>query len=382
MTTQRTITSIVCETYEDYIVFYESGEIELVSVKHRDPSQGAWTLATLSTDGGLKHLLVNWLRSERTARCRLQTNGGMKTGRREAAHLASACRLQRNDELEEAVVSLKKYLGPIGDEDIRTFLEALLIEDELPNRNHITDSNLEQLMRPALERLGLDKGCAGAAYKALVSRIEEASRAGARTPHKMLHSLASTDQMRESTTLRVVLEKRTLTREVILPLLQEECGLGGTLLRSSQDHVASSTALVKKLRAGGLEETAINSAKRLRLVWSTCESQYSDDLPGYDDEMSDLRTRVLEIVATVIARVKKTGVPYGDALRREVKRAVKVAVLSRKPAFPLDDHHLLGLVYQLTDECEVWWSEPFQLDFRTWPVVGGATRVAVQDHAV
>jgi hypothetical protein len=24
----------------------------------------------------------------------------------------------------------------------------------------------------------------------------------------------------------------------------------------------------------------------------------------------------------------------------------------------------------------------FKLDFRTWPVVGGATRVAVQDHAV
>ena len=38
---------------------------------------------------------------------------------------------------------------------------------------------------------------------------------------------------------------------------------------------------------------------------------------------------------------------------------LRTATLGRIPGAPIDDAHLQGLVYQLTDECEIWWSEEF-----------------------
>jgi hypothetical protein len=110
--------------------------------------------------------------------------------------------------------------------------------------------------------------------------------------------------------------------------------------------------------------TGISSAKRLRAIWSELEARYRSDLPGSNSEIEDLRTRVLDLVSAAEAQVLRNGrtEPYGAEMMTHVRDLVRVHGLGRTPILPIDDRHLLGLVYQLTDECEVWWSERFELE--------------------
>ena len=54
--------------------------------------------------------------------------------------------------------------------------------------------------------------------------------------------------------------------------------------------------------------------------------------------------------------------PYGPEMHLDVRKTVTASDMPSKPSFPLDDQLLQGLVFQLTDECKVWWSERFDVD--------------------
>ncbi|MFG2794664.1 dsDNA nuclease domain-containing protein [Streptomyces sp. NPDC048419] len=64
MLTQDTIDFVVCEGHEDFVVAWADGSVELVSVKHREESQGTWPLVKLCKSGGLTHLFDRWCACE------------------------------------------------------------------------------------------------------------------------------------------------------------------------------------------------------------------------------------------------------------------------------------------------------------------------------
>lgn len=101
------IDRIHCESDEDYVVVYANQLPEFVSVKHREPDQGPWTLSTICTDGGLKHLFNTWREKDQLVRCKLQTNAGLKTGEKEARRLATACNNNKTDDFPEFIPALK-----------------------------------------------------------------------------------------------------------------------------------------------------------------------------------------------------------------------------------------------------------------------------------
>jgi hypothetical protein len=74
------IVSVVFEWHEDYVVQYRTALSKLVSVKHLESSQPRWTVSSLCSDGGLKHLFERWQRVEGRCTSRLQTNAGLRTG--------------------------------------------------------------------------------------------------------------------------------------------------------------------------------------------------------------------------------------------------------------------------------------------------------------
>ena len=127
------VLAVVCETHEDFLVLHAWGP-ELVSVKHRELTQGPWTLLQLCAEP-LSHLLDRWLATGKRARCRLLTNQGLKPGRKQAEHLAAACSAHQSEELETWATRLA---GPLHADEatVAQFLGMLaLIKAKLTEQN-------------------------------------------------------------------------------------------------------------------------------------------------------------------------------------------------------------------------------------------------------
>ena len=158
------------------------------------------------------------------------------------------------------------------------------------------------------------------------------------------------------------LERRTIDRDSAANVLALP-GPGAPRLASPTDHdePPPPSRLQVKLEAGGLGPTATDSAARLRASWYGFERSRRLNVPGGDSAFDDLRVRVQELVAGSESRTRSDG-DYGSAMHVDVRDTVSVRALPSEMPFSLDDQLLLGLVFQLTDECAIWWSDPFPID--------------------
>lgn len=221
----------------------------------------------------------------------------------------------------------------------------------MPQRTDIAATNLE-LMEEALEALGLDVRCARDAYEALADLIQRRSRSGRRLSAAYV---ANIDRLRNDIQTKELVSQRSVARYEVIATIQDACVGTDPVLQAPDD--VPETRLTEKLRLGGLEETAINAARRLRAAWYAFERQYRDDLSRRPDEIDDLRLRTLDLAADATTEVAgRHPEPYAPALRSQMKETVRVRQLEHAPVLPVDDALLMGLVYQLTDECEIWWS--------------------------
>jgi len=176
-------------------------------------------------------------------------------------------------------------------------------------------------------------------------------------------SIAEVARFETDTARPALIRSRLVTRSAVRAAVMAAVTPGGIPLVPIGSPATRSN-LVKKLERGGIGPTTIRSAQRLRAIWSELEARYRTDLPSSNTEIEDIRTRVMDLVAAAEGQLPRRapGEPYGQDLMTIVRALVRVDGLGRVPGLPIEDRHLLGLVYQLTDECEVWWSEEFDLE--------------------
>ena len=99
------------------------------------------------------------------------------------------------------------------------------------------------------------------------------------------------------------------------------------------------------------------SSQRLRGTWLAAWAELRTGLPGDAAELADLKTRVLQIASQVEGSVR-TDQPYGAAMNTRLAEALRPDALGRRLPMALDPLHLLGLAYELCDECQIWFSDP------------------------
>src|SRR5450759_129806 len=359
MLTGDAIQAIVCEWHEDYLVVYRNGATELVSVKHLEPSQNRWTTPQLCEEGGLKHLFERWLGTGKQSRCCLETDAGLRSGSGQPQELAHACHRFDQPALAAWAPKLARSLG--AEEDVApviAFLLILSIDAGLPGREHIRDHQIQALMRPALIRIGYPEARAAAAYDAVVVEVGRANR-GESGSFNALAVLADVDRLGTDAQLRQDMALRTLDRLRLMRVITALDDPIRPLLVPAR--VDEPTAMVKKLARGGLGPAGLSSAKRLRATWLRLRDDWSKDLPGEEPEIEDLVSQVLLIVQQAETAAMQEGSAYGRSMQQQLEQRLRLDQLPRRPALPLLDQHLMGLVYQLTDDCVVWWSEIFDV---------------------
>ena len=347
------VSALVCEWHEDFVAFLRGGGTELISVKHREIDQGPWTLVGLLTDGGIAHLFGRWKATGKLSRCRLSTNAGL-TG--DARLLAKACDGREANQISEWAEKCRTRLGADASE-VAEFLGVLTIEGALPSRQYLAASNLESFARPALSAAGYDVGIAGVAYGKVVRAIEDASVDRLSTPEILIAYLRDPSRILRDVRRELVMDARTL----VVGDIREAIAAAGASFRPriAFKNPAPATKLVSKLRAGGFGPTQIESAQRLRAAWTEFESAYSVGLPGDDRDLADLRARVLAEAGDAESEALRSvrgGEPYGLQMYSLVLPRLRPDRVVSSRALPTDDRLLQGLLFELTDECPVWWS--------------------------
>jgi hypothetical protein len=99
----------------------------------------------------------------------------------------------------------------------------------------------------------------------------------------------------------------------------------------------------------------------LRAAWFEFESARRLRAPGARSGFEDLRARVLLVAADAESRIERNE-PYGQQLFGELRDRLTLESVSGAAVQGLTTERLLGLIFQLTDECELFWSAPFDAD--------------------
>lgn len=337
------IDRVLCESHEDYVVVSSDEPPEFVSVKHREPDQGPWTLATLCTDGGLKHLFDTWRAQGGSVRVKIQTNAGLKTGRGEARRLADACNEGGIGGMGDYTPTLKSKLGADSDAEVVAFLGSVRIQDSLPKRDDLRPRLMEDL-KPRMSALGWSAEDREARFDLVCAEVRKASQADRRA--------AARDPMAPSTDLtKAAATARAIARKAI------DVSRIEAAIRAAERVVSSGARplLVQKLECGGVGPTGVRRARHLQERWMRLHYRWSSDLPG--DVLDDLRGRVLRCADLAERGERRTGT-YGVDMQRRLEELLREEITRGVPSF-VDEDALLGLAYDETDRCNVLWCEGF-----------------------
>ncbi|GAA4925649.1 hypothetical protein GCM10025331_05980 [Actinoplanes utahensis] len=358
---------VLCEWHTDYVCAGPDGiqPHTLVSVKHRSQDQGAWALADLPVRGGFKVLFERWIASERTNSCRWVTNNGFKVGENQARELSRVLSSKSEDRDTDALKwfasNMQSAIGASNVDDAIHFLSTLTMYSTGGDEHSMQALVIDDTVRPTLARLGVRPGFARAAYNAAFKLVDEAVR-GLNPEEPDVDWMVGDDLADHSKGVRMITKARFLQR------LQDS----GIPITSDaiEDQNATGTAMSRKLRAGMLGPTAISAAPRLRRRWYEIEASFRPDVPSpFADEVGRIRAEILHRALNAELRTRTAGSSYGPQMHMELSKSLSGADLN--PKIPVGLPELMGCVYQLTDECQIWWSDEFDPQYEApWVVQG------------
>ncbi len=346
--------TIVCEHHEDYLVL-DGSPLRAVSVKSRDQSKSKWTMHALVTDGKVSHLYETYRRAEVPIDCIFESNRS-----HDVADLWSDDEERRHDARNDLAERLDEK-----PDDVKGFVDHLVIDATLPGRRDIAAAYATNFAAPALDALGISQLDPGRAMAVAADLVAGASREG-----------LSADALGE-----LLLAHPTEWGGLLSKLQYEERTLTTALLRDALETVASAavpripaetsasavpipeTTMTKKLERGGLGPSVVATAGRRRALWFAHRAQYRD-ITEREEELEALKEWVQDQAnaAEIAARAEGSS-PYGSVMFEELMGRLGSAEALPVGTRQFDSHPALlsGAAFQLTDECSVWWSDPFTI---------------------
>jgi hypothetical protein len=352
--------TVVCEWKEDFIV-HDGAGWEAVSVKHREGTQGPFTIASLVSDGGLGKLFRTWRQSDRHARCRLMTNASLapgKTGARAVATFADG-----TDGHRGAVVSdlCQRLNAPSA--DVARFLQhALVVDAELPARRFIETQQRVDLLGPVYGALGETADGSTNEYWALLGPIARRNADPSMLAEDHRLALATDASEQEARLGAATVAARAITTEQAITYLTAARVAPYATLPPVAPGAPPQTRMTRKLKAGQLSATDRRLAIRLRNAWYAVTTEHADN-DNIDREIAALEVAVQRQAGDAQRAAEQHGTPYAGAMLADLRLRLAAAPGTWAARRALLAPDLLeGLAYELTDRCDVWWSPEEDVD--------------------
>ena len=327
----------------------------LVSGKYREPDSGAWTVPRMFSDGGLSTFMTRWNECGRPNQCRWVTNGGLDIDCRK---LRGLCAAGKSSETTQMARDLSGRFNQSAD-SVAQFLNTLRIDNSGPIVEYARVLGIDQCARTALRELNLVPEGAANAYDAVAGLVRSAAKGLGDSPGRWL--MTAPQALDAAWVLQSDVAQRLITREQVIETLRAAVVPAAASLPALTQ---PATRLVAKLKAGQIVPSAAAAARRARRAWTAYESGISCPLPGtlIGPDFTALRAR-LTAEATEAQLVACTdGEPYGNAMLADMHKRVAEVAGEQPNSFGLDFRLLMGLVYDLTAHCEIWWSPEFELE--------------------
>lgn len=338
---------LACEWHEDYLVIM-NGKLEAVSVKHREDHLPAWSPASLVGDGGLDHLFETFCRGD-GIECCFESNRAHTVD-----DLWSTDAARRDNARSDLTDRLHADRA-----EVETFVDHLRISSPpAPPRYHIEAAYAGQYAVLALDRLGLTLDPT-LALRLACQLIAAASRE--RVHEDAWVALLSAPPRERG---RVLADQRLAARWVdtasLAQVLAKAEASGVPRLGVQPGEAPPETTMTKKLERGGLGPSVIETARRRRRLWYSHVAALRD-IGEREAELASLREWVQDQANFAEASAMQDD-PYGQAMYRELHGQLCTDAVPEGTRREDSDPALLsGAAFELTDECLVWWSKPFDL---------------------
>ncbi|WP_194166319.1 dsDNA nuclease domain-containing protein [Mycolicibacterium sp. P9-22] len=378
---------VICEHHEDFILCVDD-TIQLVSVKHRDLSQGNWTFAKIFKAGGIAHLFDRWAALSEAAQARLVTNADLGTGDeaklRAFAHYLRSCPVgplssKQHDLLAATSTRILKVLAETKEtahwsDDgtspnakllgaVRRFLGMLTFDCARPHRHILASAAPSMYVTPFLQAIGRPPTTALALWEALGSlfrrrmrgRGEHTTEALAAVARKIHEQSANDDELASQ------VRERTITVQDLSELL-EVAHLTG-LTPVARGYSLAPTQLATKIINAGCQETTAHAAEAVAARWREREHHILASEVDAVTKLEKLKSRALVLASSVQEEcaAENTSATYGPAMWRQL-RLTLVPDAFPDSQFAMDEELALGLVCDLASQCQVWFSEAFDID--------------------
>lgn len=350
---------LICELHEDWALVL-GPDAEIVSAKHKESSFGAFTtLRSLLGEGGVLHLYQRWAALGQTPSCRLVTTAGLDGPARQLVEILAE--LEQQDVTDgdvPAVVRsfhavLSEALGgksPPSIGSVLRFLATLRVDHGRPRRDQVGDFAPIGFARPVAEHHGRPEA-AEAIWEAVLEVVRERMRAAGPRPLGALpRVLGARDEEGH--------ERRTLTLSELQAIISVALQNIGAYRRLPR--FAPTTRVAVKMDEGGCAGNAIERAEQLRLQFRRYWRGRTT-APGTMAERESVHNRLRQIADEEADLAREGNARWGSELWRRLDRRTS-QFASDPRACGLDGDLLLGGVSELTNRCQIWFSERFDVD--------------------
>ncbi|MET7804123.1 hypothetical protein [Micromonospora chersina] len=380
---------ILCEYHEDWVALDEE-DAELVSAKHPGTSYGAYTtMNALVNEGGIGHLFERWKAMDEKPSCRLVTTGGLAPG--PAQGLLAAAEAMRESRLAGSPLDIKglhsatvasfareikkrsksrakdeAYLpasdpGKEEKEQAARFLSGLTLQCSQPAKAYIGYAAPGMYVTPILNRLRAEVS-ASSVWEAVLSLFRARMRAAGPRPTGSLPEVLAVRA--DSRTLTAAEAERRLTDRIVT--LSDINVAIRTAVAYPDGYrplarLPRSTRLAVKMSVGGCSDNSIERAEQLRLDYQDYWRSKINDEPTARVEQGRLRRLLLKVSDAATGRSRTTDGTWGVRFWEEIQDRLSDLPPDSLPS-GIDDDLLLGGVADLTNRCQVWFSDGFDVE--------------------
>lgn len=375
------IEEVCCEQKDDVLVKLKEGVFDAVQVKTREgATKGLFTANDQDVIKAIsKFVILDRDYPGRFRRFHLITNERFWQRKKDGTNLPNLIEISRDlhsDVKNDGNALLSSYGKKIGDPlglDASFVVETLgkiridvgpklgdmvgrLMEDLIRVRPQLDDRPHAELRRIAQELIAMSTAaastCMDDTVKAYFSFCEDP----------------------EACAERSVIESKRITGPMLDEIIQKVLTFEYTL--PSRNQVSSST-LPKgtrktqlKLTKGGISKQSINLAKENKYHAEFLLAKWSHKLTEVDADRryQHLRSIALTECTEAFDDAYSAEEPFGSLMLTKVRKRIRKRVDdNRDELFDCSYEHLMGMVSILTEECTVWWSDPFPVSGESQP---------------
>jgi hypothetical protein len=270
------------------------------------------------------------------------------------------------------------------DNPVRAFIKSICVECQADEEEIVAaflrlqlaghESDLHHSYRDLVDAIGQTRGLASSCTLSAVYRIADnlihrvylaSSKALDGDVAELYRPEADMAEVRDKMLLA---GKRLLPRDIESIIDQSLPESAGNLLVTSGLVAAEllppgMDVMRQKLAVGGVQqervgviEDSVASIQKTYLEWA-----YKTEVKVASDRLQHLHALVRDDCAEAkIQAISQSGRPYGAQMYLLLRSLLKERVLQgTEPLFDCGERHLLGLAGTMTEDCTVWWSDPF-----------------------